>query len=43
MSWWTTLPVFWKGFIWGGITVPAAIILIEVVIKFVIIKKKNKE
>lgn len=40
MNWWTTLPVFWKGFIWGGISVPAAIVVVEVIFKFVIHREK---
>ena len=40
MDWWTTLPVFWKGFICGGISVPVAIVCIEILVKFVILGKK---
>lgn len=39
MTWWTTLPEFWKGFICGGIAVPVAIIAIEVVVKFALYGK----
>ncbi len=43
MTWWTTLPVFWKGFICGGFSVPAAIVLIELVIKFFIRGESSSE
>jgi len=36
---WFSLPGFWKGFLVGGICVPAAIIFIEIVVKYLIYGK----
>ena len=34
MGWWSGLSQFWQGFICGGIAVPFAIVIIEIIIKF---------
>ncbi|WP_304082394.1 hypothetical protein [Maridesulfovibrio ferrireducens] len=39
MDWWGTLPVFWQGFIVGGVVVPLSIVLIEIVVKMVLSRK----
>ncbi|MDD4457681.1 MAG: hypothetical protein PHC98_08875 [Syntrophotalea acetylenica] len=33
MSWWSTLSEFWRGFIIGGVSVPLAIVAVEIVVK----------
>ncbi len=33
MEWWSSLPVFWQGFICGGIVVPLVIVVIEIIVK----------
>jgi hypothetical protein len=39
MSWWNSLSEFWRGFICGGLAVPAAIVAVEVVVKMALRKK----
>ncbi len=34
MGWWSGLSEFWQGFICGGIAVPLAIVVIEIIVKF---------
>jgi hypothetical protein len=33
MSWWNALSEFWQGFILGGICVPLAIVVVEIIVK----------